>query len=166
MKHINECRKIYLSAFSDDGFFCDNLFEICTDDIVYIEEKGEAVSYLFLLPCEIEGERAKYIFAAATKKEMQGKGYMSRLLDEVKQKEQLLFLRPATKELIEFYKKAGFKEISATAKIETLPQLKPIDSFLSLSKKTEPDEVDEFPFMYYSKNNLEFKEIFFEYSMD
>ncbi len=165
MDYISECKEIYLSAFEDDGAFCNSLFEICKDNIEYIDEDGKVVSFLFSLPCEIEGKKAKYIFAAATKKEQRGNGYMSGLLERVKEKENLLFLRPATEKLIEFYKKAGFTEITASATHNDLPCLKPKDSFLQLANKTERDIENEYPFMCFGKE-LEFDKIFFEYSMD
>ena len=166
MIYINQCRNIYLSRFSDDGVFSKYLFEKCSENIEYIEEDGEIVSFLFLLPCVIEGENAKYIFAAATKEECEGKGYMSELLKRVIKKENLLFLRPANEKLIAFYERFGFKLITATAKDNSFPNLKPQESFLSLAQQIEPDEDSEYPFMYLSKKDIEFDKIYFQYSMD
>lgn len=164
MIYKNQCRNIYISRFSDDGVFSKHLFEKCSENIEYIEEKGEIVSFLFLLPCEIEGERAKYIFAAATKEECEGKGYMSNLLKRVIEKENLLFLRPANEKLVGFYERFGFKLINATAKDNSFPNLKPQGNFKNLTQKIEPDEDDEYPFMYLSET--EFSKVYFEYSMD
>lgn len=166
MIYKNQCRNIYLSRFSDDGVFSKYLFEKCSENIEYIEKKGEIVSFLFLLPCEIEGERAKYIFAAATKEECEGKGYMSNLLERVIEKENLLFLRPANEKLVGFYERFGFKLISSTTEDSSFPTLKPQDSFLSLAQQIEPDEDSEYPFMYLSKKDIEFEKIYFQYSMD
>ena len=165
MDYVSKCKEIYLSAFSDDGEFCQKLFEKCRENIEYLKDGENIASYLFLLPCKIGGEKAKYIFAAATKKEFQGKGYMSRLLEKVKEENKLLFLRPATKELIGFYERFGFKEITATAKGDA-PVLEPDDSFLEFAKITESDSETEYPFMYLSSNGLSFDKIHFEYSMD
>lgn len=161
-----EFKALYISAFSDDGEFCEPLFEYCYEEIEYTLLCGKVASMLFSLPCEIAEINARYIFAAATDKEFRGRGYMSRLLEKVKAKNELLFLRPATKELISFYKKLGFKEITAALSGEDIPVLKPKGSFLKLAEKTEPDSEKEYPFMYYSKNGLKFDKIKFEYSMD
>ena len=164
MSYKNQCFDIYLSRFSDDGVFAKKLFEECSDNIEYIEENGEIVCYLFLLPCVIEGKNAKYIFAVATKKEYEGKGYMSRLLKRVIEKEEILFLRPVNESLIAFYERFGFKLVKATAKDKSLPNIIPKGSFKDFAKQIEPDEDNEYTFMYLSE--VQFDKVFFEYSMD
>ena len=164
MSYINQCQDIYLSRFSDDGVFAKKLFEECSENIEYIEEKGEIVCYLFLLPCVIDGKNAKYIFAVATKKEHEGKGYMSKLLKRVIEREENLFLRPVNENIIAFYERFGFKLIKATAKDNSFPNLIPKGSFENFAKQIEPDEDNEYPFMYLSETK--FDKVYFEYSMD
>ncbi len=103
-----ECIKIYREAFGDgDPAFEKALFENCFCDCAYSQAEGKISSMFFALPCEIKNEsdtlEAKYIYAVATLKEMQSKGYMTRLLRGYTEScNSLLFLRPANKALIEF----------------------------------------------------------------
>ena len=39
---------------------------------------------LFALPCKVNGQKAKYIFAVTTDEEYRGKGYASELLEQLK----------------------------------------------------------------------------------
>ena len=81
---INECREIYREAFGSDGEFENRLFTCCFKYCRTLSIGGKTASMLFALPCNIHNAAAPvpayYIFAAATKKEFRGNGYMSRLI--------------------------------------------------------------------------------------
>lgn len=78
--------------------------------------EGHPVSMLSVLwaDTEIEGTRRElaYLYAVATHPKQQGRGYSGRLLEfagqEMKAKNRIPILVPASKELADFYKKRGF----------------------------------------------------------
>ena len=53
-----------------------------------------------------------YIFCVSIKPEFQSKGFGSKIMSQIEKysKENTLYLRPANKELINFYKKLGYKK--------------------------------------------------------
>ena len=117
-RNIDACRNIYRQAFGDDAEFENLLFKSCSPNIKVLQKDGKAVSFAFLLPCNIkkgsELFKAFYIYAAATEKGERKKGYMSELLEEIKKKtDGILILRPADGYLIKYYGKLGF--VSHTA---------------------------------------------------
>lgn len=92
---INECREIYREAFGSDGEFENRLFTCCFKYCRTLSIGGKTASMLFALPCNIHKGAAPvsayYIFAAATKKEFRGNGYMSRLIRSLEADQASLF---------------------------------------------------------------------------
>lgn len=111
---INECREIYREAFGSDGEFENRLFTCCFKYCRTLSIGGKTASMLFALPCNIHNAAAPvpayYIFAAATKKEFRGNGYMSRLIRSL-ESDRLLFLKPASPSLFGFYERAGLSAV-------------------------------------------------------
>lgn len=171
MSRLIDCIDLYHEAFGfDEAEFEDELFGCCFKYCKTIEVNGKVVSMLFAFPCEIVFENktlnAKYIFAVATKIEERGKGYMSKLLNRVKQEtNSLLFLRPANEGLIKLYGSLGFKSIPAKSIECEFPFIKPLEEFASLAEKYKTPDSSSFTAMYYStKENIE--KINFIYSME
>ena len=128
-------REIYRESFGLDRQFEDKLFEV---PIETLKIEGETVSQLFLLPCNIikngKPYKARYIYAVSTKKDSRKKGYMEQLLkDTLSHTSDILILRPATEDLIKYYKKFGFKEFTATDGENTELFLEPLDIFKDLT---------------------------------
>ena len=99
------CRKLYREAFNDDDiYFEELLFENCSEYLKTFDENGIPVSMYFALPCLFkngdEVKNAVYFYAAATDKKYRGRGYMGKLIEELKNSENIIFLRPAEKSLI------------------------------------------------------------------
>lgn len=115
---INECREIYREAFGSDGEFENRLFTCCFKYCRTLSIGGKTASMLFALPCNIHSDAvsvpAYYIFAAATKKEFRGNGYMSRLIRSL-EADRLLFLKPASPSLFGFYERLGFQPFSVSS---------------------------------------------------
>lgn len=167
-----QCREIYDEAFYDDNNFADKLFETCFKHCKYLSQGGKIVSILFALPCEMEfeGEKhsATYIFAAATKKEFQNKGYMGRLLKEtVKNSGGACFLRPATKELVQYYERKGFAVKLGVNDILQECNILPSEEFSTLaSENLKKEETEKFTLMFYRGEDLPFDNVGFEFSME
>jgi predicted acetyltransferase len=101
---------IWKSVFGDSEdeiqFFIDNAKNAeCLS--CYLDEN--LVSMLYLVDCSIDNKNGKYIYAACTKKEYEGSGLMSELLDYSKKLGyNFLCLIPANDSLVDFYSKRGF----------------------------------------------------------
>ncbi len=102
----------------DEGidFYFDTAF--VPQETAVLRQDGRIASMLRLFDCTLWiGERSfplQYVFAAATHPDFQGKGCMSRLLNEVCREcalkgAQGIILVPATPELFGFYKRLGFQ---------------------------------------------------------
>lgn len=110
---IQQCKKLYMEAFGDDEQFTDLLFDLFFDTSCrYICCDGKIVSMLFAIDISLDGYRGKYIYAVATHPDFRGKGYMSRLFDEVsaefKEQYEFLCLKPMSEGLFDFYSRLGF----------------------------------------------------------
>lgn len=173
MNTKTQCRFIYKEAFKDyDDYFENLLFKHCYKYSRILTKSEKVVSMLFALPCEIitKNEKLKslYIYAAATLKSMRGKGYMTKLIENVKKENvDLIFLRPANNSLIKFYKKLGFIEIKTDNKSKSIPFAEIKGGFLELFKKDNLlDDKENFTLMYYSNSNKELEKLYFRNSME
>ena len=114
-----EIISLWSSVFGDSdeeiSFFIDNLKN---GKCLAYYEKGKAVSMFFLVDCRVGEKKGKYIYAACTLKEYEGRGYMSCLIDYAgKNFNEFLCLIPANESLIDFYSQRGFDK---TAEISEL----------------------------------------------
>lgn len=108
-KKHDEVRDIYTEAFGDSPLFDGLFFHTYRTAARTLVVDGKIVSILFLLPCSAQGQTYYYLYAAATAKPERGKGYMSRLVQDVLSSiDAPVFLKPATDDLIPFYAKLGF----------------------------------------------------------
>lgn len=165
-----DCRLIYRQAFCDpDTVFEDKLFKNCFSYCKTCEEKGRTVSMLFALPCDIRlGETLKnavYIYAAATLKEYRKRGYMTRLIETVKNSSDLVFLVPEKEELIPFYKKLGFCEFKASTYKQCNKCVEPKGGFIPLSVGEKEKSEYEFRAMYRSDGKLSLDGLYFPFLM-
>ena len=113
----DKVRNIYVEAFGANPLFDGLFFHTYRKDVRTLVVDGKIVSILFLLPCSANGQRCYYLYAAATAENERGKGYMSRLIQDVLvASDAPLFLKPATDDLIPFYSKLGFHLAKGVAK--------------------------------------------------
>lgn len=165
-----ELRAIYREAFKDDDTnFEDKLFKYCKEYIYSAEYGGETAAMLFALPCRLVSEsgesKAVYIYAAATLEKYRGRGIMSALIEELqKNTDTFLFLKPADVGLVEFYKRLGFKKISATS--SSGAHILPAGGFEQLVSCGVTPVQGAYTAMYYFKNKLKFNSLCFEYIME
>jgi len=156
---IDVCRKIYRESFNDDdAYFEELLFENCSEYLRTIEENGIPVSMYFALPCLFKrGESVKkavYFYAAATDKKYRGRGYMAKLIEELKESEDLIFLRPGEDSLIDYYKKFGFDTVYSE-NYNTDTKIIPTDGFKKLTEKIKVDyNYEKYTLMYFSKSKI------------
>ncbi len=103
--------QLHLSAFSHDSYDDANVIfnRLYPQNYYYKLKDDKVVSQTFVIGGDYSVFGAGYIYAAATLKEFRGQGFMSDLLTEIKNEYDILFLKPATEELYDFYSKIGFK---------------------------------------------------------
>lgn len=162
------CYKIYCEAFGADEFSIE-LFENCYEYCRFYKVSGRIVSIMFLLPCEIickdKTYPANYVFAVATDKACRGKGYMSDFIKE-QSLDTVCFLKPANDQLIDFYKKIGYKPFTATKEREGECYVKPCDKFLKLAENITEFNNQKYVAMYRYKEDLELDDLCFAYTME
>lgn len=145
MMNNKALREIYREAFGDDGEFEDRLFLLCGEYLRSVSCGEETAAMLFALPCKIavgkEDFDAYYLYAAATKKEYRGRGYMSGLIRALIKEGKPIFLKPANDGLIGFYEKLGFKRFTAVTGGETKKAALPLGGFAELSA-TEAEDAE------------------------
>lgn len=121
----NNISLLWQRVFDEDkevtSLFFNNIYKFCENP--YIEENGEVLSSLFLIPCEIENYKGLYVYCAMTKETHRGKGLMEKLLkeaDQVKSQNNLdfLILVPASESLFNYYSKFGYEKFGYNFKIE------------------------------------------------
>ena len=165
---INECREIYREAFGTDEDFENRLFSACADYCKELCINGKTVSMLFALPCNIHKGGglipAYYIFAAATKKEFRGNGYMSRLIRSL-EADRLLFLKPASPSLFGFYERLGFQPFSVSSNENSPCFAEPAEGFAALADEEEKAPISCTALFKYDRNIL-IDGLFFPYFME
>ena len=166
-----ECRALYREAFSDpDTVFEDALFAHGFRYVKTIEEAGRVISMLFALPCVIRTESAEtdavYVYAVATRKTERGKGYMHRLLEEVKKEYPTFFLVPAREDLIGFYRSCGLFEFQATTRRTARTVAVPKGGFADLVKGQKERKTETFSAMGFSKVPIDLEGLYFPYRME
>ena len=173
MNSETACRKIYREAFCDeDTRFEDCLFDTCYDYCKTLQVNGETVSMLFALPCSIIFNKrqtaAIYVYAAATDKRFQGKGYMTQLLEKLKNKtDSLIFLRPANEKLITFYSRMDFIPFETENRKKSIPFVTPEAGYKKLIEKSKiPDDKGDFTLMYWNKEDISLEKLYFVNSME
>lgn len=167
----NQLESIYCEAFGyEEENFRKFLFNNCFSSLKFSLKDENAVSELFAFNCNLKLKEetipAIYIYAAATKKEAQGKGYMSALIENTIKEfpNHFLFLRPANEGLIEFYSRLRFKTISAKSEISNNNFILPLGDFKELTENIKPNG-EKFTLMYYYNKDIN-ETINFLYSME
>lgn len=143
---------IWQEAFGDEESYILNFLEKYNGAfVVVLFEDFIAKSMLFLLPTALKTKDKEhsgfYVYAVATKKESQGKGFAKILLNFVNEeflsetKKDFTFLVPSEKSLFSFYEKTGYKMGGMVNKGEILVNGKSFHNF-TVEKLTEKSYFD------------------------
>lgn len=109
-----QIRLLWKASFGDSDDYISFFFKQLKGTYTcFVKEENEAiVSMLFLLNCTFAGKRGKYIFAACTNADHQGRGHMGQLLhyiiNQTKTTTDFLCLVPSSHSLFDYYGKVGF----------------------------------------------------------
>lgn len=116
LRDLNSLKKLWISAFNDSakGF---RTFIKCNKNNLRIytaRNSGTVVAMLFHIPCNVKGDKAHYLYGAATDEKFRKRGIMKNLiefsLDDAKnQGEKFSFLYPADDHLYGYYKRCGYE---------------------------------------------------------
>ena len=173
MDKLLECKKIYEQAFSsDDSEFEGLLFEKCFKYVKTVEQDGEVFAMLFALPCilklESQSFNAVYIYAAATREDKRGKGYMRTLIDGViSEQNAVVFLRPANDGLIAFYEKLGFWTVPAIKAENAFSEILPAKEFAELAQTLDIEaDNSTYTAMYHKSATCKLDGLNFIYTME
>ena len=112
---IPALKSLWIEAFGDSesyvDFFFENRFDADTTFVYLVE--GEPVSMAFVLEAELYHNGsytlAGYVYAVATGKEFQGRGFSTEILEQIKKRYPTTFLVPATESLFDFYGRKGYR---------------------------------------------------------
>jgi len=113
---IADLKRLWQEAFGDsvetvEAFFATGFSE---DRFNCILEQGVPVSALYWFDCMLDGNKIAYIYAVATAKSHQGKGFAHKLMESthaiLKEKEYAgAILVPGSEKLFDFYKEIGYR---------------------------------------------------------
>lgn len=120
---IAKLRRLWQEAFGDTDAFLDSFFATgyAPERCHYICENSMLGSALYWFDCELNGEKLAYLYAVATDKKYQGRGFARRLLEETHKilKDQGYagaILVPGAKDLFAMYEKFGYRTVSTVSK--------------------------------------------------
>ncbi len=160
---------IYREAFGNDGEFEDRLFSNCFKYLKTYKKANKTVSQCFALPVQLKTENFSmngcYLYAAATLKSEQNKGYMTSLIEDIKEEYDFVITYPSNNNLSDFYKKFGFNEIDATT-AECDNEIIPLGDFITVADKEEVDLFKKYKLLIYSKKSDNIQNLKFKYIMD
>ncbi|MGN0459887.1 MAG: GNAT family N-acetyltransferase [Ruminococcus sp.] len=113
---VNSLKKLWISAFDDtsSGFRTFVKHNKKNFRIYTAKNNGDTVAMLYHIPCETSGEKAHYLYGAATDEKFRNRGIMGKLIDfslndAVNYGEKFSFLYPADDHLYGYYKRFDYE---------------------------------------------------------
>lgn len=119
LAHNEQIADLWNEAFGDKKADVFGYLKFLLRYFYVYEENGAVLAMAAVLPLTFKENRGGYIYAVATKKEMQGKGISTQLINYIKNIPEFDFfvLVPQSESLFNFYKRFDFVPISC---IETM----------------------------------------------
>lgn len=116
LSQIPALRRLWQEAFGDTDAFLDGFFSMAfaPERCRCITEEEQLVAALYWFDCSWESKKAAYVYAVATDRTFQGKGYCRTLLEDThnvlkKQGYACAVLVPGEDNLSRLYEKCGYK---------------------------------------------------------
>lgn len=167
MRVREQCEKLYKDAFGESAEFDAMLFDLFFDNIEMLQKDGAVAAMYFKIPCVLNlngvKNKAYYIYAVTTHRDFRHQGLMSKLFAETQtDPDAFYFLKPSSEGVIEFYKQAGFRQITGTrnpceATIEVSEGFKALSGLCDKPQR-------EYPIMV--KGNADIEKLNFEYTLE
>ncbi len=119
---INSLKELFKDVFKENDEALELFFKrIFKPEICYICTEGEElISMVYIIPTSVNGRKAGYLYAAATRDEFRGAGLMKGLIHYALSitAQEICVTLPASDSLYDYYAKLGFKELySDTAEL-------------------------------------------------
>lgn len=113
---VNSLKELYKACFDESDEALELFFKrIYKPEICYVvEDGGQIVSMLYFLDTTVNGRKAGYVYAAATREEFRGTGLMNGLINFAMATvgAELCVTLPASDLLYDYYRRIGFHELS------------------------------------------------------
>lgn len=114
--HIPGLRELWKEAFGDSDIFLDGFFAtgFAKERCRVLDWNGRCAAALYWFDCSYRGEKLAYIYAVATLKDFQGKGFCRQLMEAThrhltKEGYRGAMLVPGSRALFSLYKKLGYR---------------------------------------------------------
>lgn len=109
---VASLKELWAEAFEEDRRQLQLFFRTMyrCDACFTARDGGRLAAMLYMLPAKVNCRKAGYLYAAATKREYQGQGIMTRLIDYAVNNSdiELCITLPSSASLYGFYEKSGF----------------------------------------------------------
>lgn len=136
---ISSLKELWFEAFKENEEQLNCFFEtIFSSQIAYVAKDNESlVAMVYMLDTMVNSRKAAYLYAAATKKEYQGQGIMTNLVDYAINNSniELCITMPATSSLYHYYEKLGFQPLKQTETVYSREEL------TQIAKPYEQEEI-------------------------
>lgn len=136
---VSSLKELWLEAFEEKEEQLNSFFEtIFTPKIAYVAKDNESlVAMVYMLDTMVNGRKAAYLYAAATKQEYQGQGIMTNLVDYAINNSdiELCITMPATSSLYSYYEKLGFQPLKQNETVYSR------DELTQIAQPYEEDEI-------------------------
>lgn len=114
---INSLKELFKNVFEENDEALDLFFKrIFKPDICYVCYDGdELIAMVYIIPTTINGRKAGYLYAAATKDEFRGAGVMKGLIHYALSitAQEVCVTLPASDSLYDYYRRLGFFELTS-----------------------------------------------------
>lgn len=129
-KDINSLKELFKNVFNENDEALELFFKrIFKPEICYVCYEGEElVSMVYIIPTTLNGRKAGYLYAAATKDEFRGAGIMKGLIHYALSitAQEVCVTLPASDALYDYYRGLGFKELTSNSAELTRSELEVI----------------------------------------
>ncbi len=137
-RDVNSLKELFKEVFNENDEALELFFNrIFKPEICYVcYERDELIAMAYIIPSTVNGRKAGYLYAVATKDEFRGAGIMKGLIHYALSitAQEICVTLPASDSLYDYYRKLGFKELTSnTAEL----------SRAQLEKLAKPYEVCE-----------------------
>lgn len=115
-EHLPGLRELWKEAFGDSDAFLDGFFStgFAPERCRVLDWNGRCAAALYWFDCRCRGKKLAYIYAVATRKDFQGKGFCRQLMESAHKDLLSLgydgcILVPGSRDLFSLYEKLGYQ---------------------------------------------------------
>lgn len=124
---IPELRELWKEAFGDSDAYLDTFFSVAFSSrrCRVAVGNGQIMGALYWFPCTCRGQSLAYVYAVATRRDCQGKGVATALMEDLNKDLEMsgisgIILVPGSTELVRFYAKRGYRPCANQGRIRAI----------------------------------------------